>query len=138
MSSELTPLLLLVVLLVVFWLVVLRPARNQQRNQATLQRSLEVGDAVVLSAGIFGTVTALEESRVRLEIAPGTVIEVARQVVVRRVEDEAATPGGEQVTRTAADAVPAPDATDSTLAADETKTESPVEKTADDAQDDRG
>ena len=29
----------------------------------------------------------LEDSRVRLEIAPGTVIEVARQVVVRRAED---------------------------------------------------
>ncbi len=52
-----------------------------------IQRNLAVGDRVVLSAGIFGTIVELEDSRVRLEIAPGTVIEVARQVVVRRAED---------------------------------------------------
>ena len=87
MSSELTPLLLLVILLVVFWLVVLRPARTQQRTQQALQRSLEVGEDVVLSSGIFGTVTDIDDTQVGLEIAPGTVIRVARQVVVRRVDD---------------------------------------------------
>src|SRR4051794_8116213 len=70
-----------------FWLVVIRPARRQQSTVSELQRNLAVGDRVVLSAGIFGTIVELGDSRVRLEIAPGTVIEVARQVVVRRAED---------------------------------------------------
>lgn len=90
MSSQYTPILLLVALLLMFWLVVIRPARRQQSATAEIQRNLEVGDDVVLSAGIFGTIAGLDDSRVRLEIAPGTVIEVARQVVVRRVDDEAA------------------------------------------------
>ena len=90
MSSQYTPILLLVALLIAFWLVVLRPARRAQNATAQVQRNLAVGDDVVLSAGIFGTITGIEDARVRLEIAPGTVIEVARQVVVRRVEDEAA------------------------------------------------
>ena len=85
--GELTPLLLLAALLLLFWLVVIRPARRQQSTVSELQRNLAVGDRVVLSAGIFGTIVELEDSRVRLEIAPGTVIEVARQVVVRRAED---------------------------------------------------
>ncbi len=80
---------LLVVLaaLVLFWAVVMRPARNQQRKVEKLQNELEVGDQVVLSAGIFGTIRSLGEARVDIEIAPGTVVTVARQVVVRRVED---------------------------------------------------
>lgn len=90
MSSQYTPILLLVALLLLFWLVVLRPARRAQNATAEIQRNLEVGDDVVLSAGIFGTIAGIDEARVQLEIAPGTVIEVARQVVVRRVEDEAA------------------------------------------------
>ena len=85
--GELTPLLLLAALLLLFWLIIIRPARRQQSTVSELQRNLAVGDRVVLSAGIFGTIAALEDSRVQLEIAPGTVIEVARQVVVRRAED---------------------------------------------------
>jgi len=85
--GQLTPLLLLAALLMLFWLVVIRPARRQQSTVSELQRNLAVGDRVVLSAGIFGTIAELGDSRVRLEIAPGTVIEVARQVVVRRAED---------------------------------------------------
>lgn len=85
--GELTPLLLLAALLFVFWLIVIRPARRQQSTVSELQRNLAVGDRVVLSAGIFGTIAELDDSRVQLEIAPGTVIEVARQVVVRRAED---------------------------------------------------
>ena len=85
--GELTPLLLLAALLLLFWLIVIRPARRQQSTVSELQRNLAVGDRVVLSAGIFGTIAELDDSRVQLEIAPGTVIEVARQVVVRRAED---------------------------------------------------
>ncbi len=85
--GELTPLLLLAALLLLFWLVVIRPARRQQSVVSEIQRNLAVGDRVVLSAGIFGTIAAMDDSRVRLEIAPGTVVEVARQVVVRRADE---------------------------------------------------
>lgn len=79
--------LVIVIALVGFWAIVMRPARVQQRQTAQLQAELEVGDEVIISAGIFGTVTALEDDTVRLEIAPGTVIKAARQVVVRRAAD---------------------------------------------------
>lgn len=80
-------LLLLVGVLVVFWAIVMRPARNQQRKMQEFQHEVQVGDEVVISAGIFGTVRSVDGARVRLEIAPGTEITVARQVVVRRAED---------------------------------------------------
>ena len=80
-------LLVIVVAMLAFWAIVMRPARNQQKRVQQLQHQLEVGDEVVLSAGIFGRVRALTEGRVELEVAPGTVITVARQVVVRRVDE---------------------------------------------------
>jgi len=82
--------LVIVIALVGFWGIVMRPARMQQRQTARLQAELEVGDAVIISAGIFATVVALEDDKVRLEIAPGTVITAARQVVVRRAPEPAA------------------------------------------------
>ena len=80
-------LLVIVAAMIGFWAIVMRPARNQQKKVEQLQNELEVGQEVVLSAGIFGTVRALNEGRVELEVAPGTVLTVARQVVVRRVSD---------------------------------------------------
>ncbi|RLV50188.1 preprotein translocase subunit YajC [Nocardioides mangrovicus] len=86
-SSEAYSILVLIALLVIFYIAVLRPARRSQQSTAKVQRDLAVGDRVVLSAGIFGTIRELDEARARLEIAPGTVVEVARQVVVRKVDD---------------------------------------------------
>ena len=80
-------LLVILVALVAFWAVVMRPARNQQRKVQQLQAELQVGQEVVLSAGIFGTVRSLSDTRAEVEVAPGVVLTVARQVVVRRVED---------------------------------------------------
>ena len=80
-------LLVIVAAMLGFWAIVMRPARNQQKKVERLQNELEVGQEVVLSAGIFGTIRALDEGRVELEVAPGTVLTVARQVVVRRVAD---------------------------------------------------
>ncbi len=80
-------LLVIVVAMLGFYAIVMRPARNQQKRVLRLQQELEVGQDVVLSSGIFGTVRALNESRVEIEVAPGTVLTVARQVVVRRAED---------------------------------------------------
>lgn len=75
------------VVLVGLWFVMTRTTRAQQRRVAELQAELAVGDEVIITAGIFGTVRSVEDDRVELEIAEGTVITVARQVVVRRVPD---------------------------------------------------
>ncbi len=85
--SPAVQLLVILVALVAFWAIVLRPARTAQKRVQQLQNELEVGLEVVLSAGIFGTIRALSEQKAEIEIAPGTVITVARQVVVRRVDE---------------------------------------------------
>ncbi len=100
---------LLVVLaaFLLFWALVMRPARTQQRRTQQLQSELVVGDEVVISAGIFGIVRSLDDTRVQLEIAPGTVVTVARQVVVRRAGEVDALRGP-----AAADDRPSPDTED--------------------------
>lgn len=105
-------LLVIVVAMLGFWAIVMRPARTQQRRVQQLQNELEVGQEVVLSAGIFGTVRALSEGKVEIEVAPGTVLTVARQVVVRRVDElEGTEPGS------------GPDTAEGPTGSDPTKTE---------------
>jgi len=79
-------LLPLVLIAAVFWFLVARPARQQQKKLAATQAGIAVGSDVMMGSGIFGTVVSLEEETLRLEVAPGTVMKVARQAVVRVVE----------------------------------------------------
>ncbi len=81
------PLLLIVL---AFWFLVIRPARKRQHEMSRIQNSVEVGSQVMLGSGIFGSVVAVADDTLQLEVAPGTVLKVARQAVVRVVDE---TPG---------------------------------------------
>ena len=84
--DNLAGLLPFVLIFLVFWFLILRPQRRRQQAVAQTQRALTVGTQVVLTSGIYGTVASLDDQTLDLEVAPGTVVKVARQAVVRVVE----------------------------------------------------
>nr|CAA9361146.1 MAG: hypothetical protein AVDCRST_MAG46-3279 [uncultured Nocardioidaceae bacterium] len=75
-------------LLVVFYLLIMRPARNRQREVAALQASLEVGTVVMLASGVFGVLEHVGKETVRLRISASTVITVHRQAVGKTLSSE--------------------------------------------------
>jgi len=77
-----------VLIALVFWFLILRPQRRRQQQLSSTQSTLGVGTEVMLGSGIFGTVVGLEDDALRLEVAPGTTIKVARQAVVRVIETD--------------------------------------------------
>lgn len=81
--NDLAALLPLVAILALFWFMVVRPQQRRQREVASLQQSIQVGQRVMMSAGLFGTVVSLEDDRATLEIAPGTRVEVARAAIAK-------------------------------------------------------
>jgi len=56
-----------------------------------MQSSLEVGDEVMLTSGVYGTVRGLEEAVALVEIADGVTIRVARGAVGQVVHEPAPT-----------------------------------------------
>ena len=84
-SGDLGALIPLILIAAVFWLLILRPARKRQRDATALQRGLGVGDRVMLTSGLFGTVTALGDDSFELEVATGVVLTVHRQAVAKVV-----------------------------------------------------
>jgi preprotein translocase subunit YajC len=84
-------LLPLVAIALLFWLLIIRPASKRQKDQARMQSAVTVGEQVMLTSGIFGTVIELTDDGLMLEIAPGVVVRVARGAVgsiVQREEPE--------------------------------------------------
>ena len=74
-------LLPLVGIALLFWLFIIRPASRRQKELGRMQSSLSVGDEIVLTSGVYGTVREFEEGCVLVEIAPGVTIKVARGAV---------------------------------------------------------
>lgn len=77
-----------VLIVLVFWFLVVRPARRQQQKLAATQSAVSVGSEVMLGSGIYGTVSSVGDETLQLEIAPGTSVKVARQAVVRVLDAE--------------------------------------------------
>ena len=74
-------------LLLLGWLFFSQNKRmKQMRNFSS---SLEVGDAVVTSSGIYGTIKHLDDSSAWLEIAEGTTIRVDRRAIAMKQTDTA-------------------------------------------------
>jgi preprotein translocase subunit YajC len=94
--QDLVPLLILVGFALLMWLLLVRPQARRQRELAQMQNALEVGDEVMLTSGVFGTLRQLdEEGAAHLEIADGVVIKVARQAIGQVVPTEDTTHDGD-------------------------------------------
>ena len=79
--SNFVPFLPLVGIALLFWLLFVRPAQRRQREMGSMQRALTVGDEVMLTSGIFGTVRALHDDSFSLEVADGVTLRVVRAAV---------------------------------------------------------
>jgi len=90
-SGSAVGILLPVVLLAgAFWLLVLRPARARQRDALSVVARVEPGARVMTTAGLFGTVRAVVDDQIDLEIAPGVVVRYMTAAVAKIVTDDGA------------------------------------------------
>jgi preprotein translocase subunit YajC len=78
----------IVLVVIVAWFVFVRPQRRRQAEQEDLFESLRVGDEIVTAGGVYGTIQALRDDVLEVEIAPGTTVRVARRAVAGRIEPE--------------------------------------------------
>ncbi len=86
--SGIASLIPLVLLFVVFYFLLIRPQQKRMAQHAQLVRRLDVGDEIVTSAGIFGTITRLDDERIEVEVSGGARMELLKSAVARRVDAE--------------------------------------------------
>jgi preprotein translocase subunit YajC len=72
--------LFLLLPLIVLALLMRQQQRRLRQHQA-LVASLEVGDEVITTSGIYGTITSIDGGIAMLEVAPGVSLRVATRAV---------------------------------------------------------
>jgi preprotein translocase subunit YajC len=74
----------------VFYFLLIRPQQKRARAQRALVSSIQVGDEVMTTGGIFGTISEIDddEGTIAVEIAPGTRIRMVRSAIARRLTED--------------------------------------------------
>lgn len=79
----LAPILLLVV---AFYFLLIRPQKMRQKQQAAMVAALAPGAQVMTTAGMIGTVAVVADDEISLEISPGVFVRMVPAAVARVIE----------------------------------------------------
>jgi preprotein translocase subunit YajC len=81
----LSGLLPIVLIFVVFYFLLIRPQQKRAKEHRNMVEALTVGDEVVTAGGILGKIVRVDEQWLRIEVAKGTEVSVARGTVSQSV-----------------------------------------------------
>ena len=78
----------ILLMLAIFYFMMVRPQMRKDKERRKMIEELRAGAKIVFAGGIMGTIQEATEKTFKVEIASGTVIEIARSCVSAVVTDE--------------------------------------------------
>jgi preprotein translocase subunit YajC len=84
-DQSMSPLIQLVpfaLVLAIFYFVILLPMKRKQKKVQEFLDGLKVGDKVVTSGGLFGSIAKLGETSIQLQIASNVRVDISRAAIV--------------------------------------------------------
>jgi preprotein translocase subunit YajC len=74
-------------LIVVFYFFMIRPQMKRQKDLRNYRDSLQKGDKVVTTGGIYGRISEIQENIIWVEIAPNLKIKVDKSAILKDPSD---------------------------------------------------
>ena len=79
--GALTQLVPMVLIIGVFYVLLIRPQQKRQRQLQETIASLKIGDRVVTTGGVIGTITTIKDGSFLIRSADKSILEIARTSV---------------------------------------------------------
>jgi preprotein translocase subunit YajC len=103
-------LIVMALLLVVMWVLMIRPQRQRQREHQTMIDSAGVGDDILTTGGIYGTIAEADGDDIVVELAEDLTVHMTRRGIAALLppedEDEQEEEGEPAEIEASADEVP--------------------------------
>lgn len=87
----------LILIFVVFYFLLIRPQQKQAKQHQAFLNDLKKGNKVITKGGIHGTITALSDTVVTLEIAKDVAIKVSRDAIGGALAKDGGAPAPKEV-----------------------------------------
>jgi preprotein translocase subunit YajC len=81
-----------VLVLAIFYFVILLPMKRRQKKVQQFLEALKVGDRIVTSSGIYGTITRITDRTVKVQIAERVNIELSKAAIAGYQGEDPITP----------------------------------------------
>ena len=77
-----TTLIMMGLMILVFWMFMIRPQAKKAKKQKEFINNLQKGDKIVTNAGIHGTINKVnDDGTLNMEISPGSYIKIERSAL---------------------------------------------------------
>ena len=80
--------ILMIGLLVLMWVLMMRPQRKKEKEERLFREKLQKGDRVVFSGGIYGKVHSVDTHTVEVEVSNGVVMTVEKGMIQPAPEEK--------------------------------------------------
>ena len=81
----------LILIVVVFWFFMIRPQMKRQKELQAFRNSLQKGDKIVTTGGIYGKVAEISEQYIVMEVDNNVKLKVDKAAVIKDMTDAAPT-----------------------------------------------
>ena len=82
-----SPIYLILIICLVFYFIVIRPARKAQQDTEAMREQLKNGDRVLTNGGIYGTVVGVSDDQIQVRVADSVKIHFAKSAIAQLVEE---------------------------------------------------
>ena len=86
-QNQFVPLLFLVGVFVVFYFFMIRPQMKRQKEMNNYRNSLQKGDKIVTTGGIYGKIADVKENHVVIEVGGDVKLKIDKNAVLKDSSD---------------------------------------------------
>ena len=80
-GSSMSTIIMMGLMILVFWLFMIRPQAKKAKKQKEFINNLQKGDKIVTIAGIHGKIDKIEDNTIQLEVSPGSYLRIEKSAV---------------------------------------------------------
>ncbi|HPR60468.1 MAG TPA: preprotein translocase subunit YajC [Prolixibacteraceae bacterium] len=77
----------LIAILVIFWFFMIRPQAKRQKELRKFRESLQKGDKVITTGGIYGKISSLKDTVVVIQVDENTKLTVDKNSIIKDPTD---------------------------------------------------
>ena len=80
-SSAISTVIMFGSIILIFYFMIYRPQRKRQKDREALVSQMDKGDKVILAGGMHGTISAIEDTTILVQVAESTKIRFEKSSV---------------------------------------------------------
>lgn len=77
----------LILIVIVFWFFMIRPQMKKQKELKKYRESLQKGDKVMTTGGIFGKIVEIQDFTVIIEVESQARLKVSKEAIIKDMTD---------------------------------------------------